>query len=100
MYKLLYLYRSCFFLLAAFKIIKALLPPKAVASMRFVSPKNIGEYITEDCQLKCWGGKDDYEFSFEPEKVKVNSPPTPPSSSDDEKSSNRKVCFYVKAFIY
>lgn len=63
----------CFVLLwgrhtAAFKIIKALMPPKAVASMRFVSSKNITDYVTPDNLLTCWGGTDEYQFEFEPEQ--------------------------------
>lgn len=54
---------------AAFNIIKALLPPKAVASMRFVNQKNLHEYITKENMLTCWGGTDDYEFKFVPEKI-------------------------------
>lgn len=53
---------------AAFNIIKSLLPPKAVASLRFVNSKNLNDYITEDNMLKCWGGTDDHHFKFEPEK--------------------------------
>lgn len=45
-----------------------MLPPKAVASLRFVNSKNLHEYITEESMLCCWGGKDDYKFRFSPEK--------------------------------
>lgn len=57
-----------FLIPAAFRIIKALLPPKAVAVMKFVNSKNLHEYVTEENQLTCWGGKDDYTFKFIPEK--------------------------------
>lgn len=53
---------------AAFNIIKALLPPKAVAALRFVNAKNLNEYITEENMLTCWGGNDDYQFKFIPEQ--------------------------------
>lgn len=55
---------------AAFNIIKALLPPKAVAALRFVNAKNLNEYINEENMLTSWGGKDDYQFKFSPEKLK------------------------------
>lgn len=45
------------------------MPPKAVASMRFVTQKNVHEYITKENMLTCWGGEDDYEFKFIPEKT-------------------------------
>lgn len=49
---------------AAFKIIKGLLPPKAVARMKFVNSKSMKEFISEDNMLKAWGGTDDYVFHF------------------------------------
>lgn len=44
------------------------MPPKAVAALRFVNSKTIGDYITEENMLTSWGGQDDYEFKFEPQK--------------------------------
>ncbi|XP_055377202.1 motile sperm domain-containing protein 2-like isoform X4 [Condylostylus longicornis] len=52
---------------AAFKIIKGLLPPKAVAKMKFLNTKNIKEYIPDSHCLKIWGGNVDYEFKLIPE---------------------------------
>jgi hypothetical protein len=49
-------------------LIKKLLPPKAVARLRFLSPKTIGDYVDPDNQLKCWGGNNDYVFKFVPER--------------------------------
>lgn len=70
---LLIFFRVCIrFILAAFNIIKALLPPKAVASLRFVNAKNLSEYISEENMLTCWGGKDDYHYKFEPSKIHAN----------------------------
>lgn len=54
---------------AGIKIIKSLLPPKAVSSMKFIDRKSIGEYISSECMLTSWGGTDDYTFKFEPEAV-------------------------------
>lgn len=45
------------------------MPPKAVAALRFVNAKNLNEYINEDNMLASWGGKDDYQFKFIPEKI-------------------------------
>ncbi|XP_031618036.1 motile sperm domain-containing protein 2-like [Contarinia nasturtii] len=64
-----FVYELPWILNAAFNIIKALLPAKAVASLRFVNSKNLGEYMTEENMLTCWGGKDDYHFKFEPSKL-------------------------------
>lgn len=44
------------------------MPPKAVGYMRFVNIKTVSDYIPVENLLTCWGGKDDYEFKFEPEK--------------------------------
>lgn len=48
------------------------MPPKAVASLRFVTSKNVTDYISEDNLLTCWGGTDRYEFEFEPEQTITN----------------------------
>lgn len=72
--------------LAGIKIIKSLLPPKAVSSMKFVDSKNIREYISTDCMLTSWGGTDDYAFQFEPENA-VSTP-----------ELNKQVCFNSEKF--
>ncbi|KAG4071043.1 hypothetical protein HA402_001480 [Bradysia odoriphaga] len=54
---------------AGIKIIKSLLPPKAVSTMKFIDSKNIGEYISSECMMRSWGGLDDYTFHFEPEAL-------------------------------
>lgn len=46
---------------------KKLLPKKAVEILKFVSAKNIREYIDEDNMPVDWGGRDDYVFKFESE---------------------------------
>lgn len=56
---------------AAFKIVKSLLPPKAVAKMKFVNQKTISDYVDESNALSCWGGKDNYVYSFVPENRKA-----------------------------
>lgn len=44
------------------------MPPKAVASMRFVTIKSVIDYVSTDNLLTSWGGTDDYQFDFEPEQ--------------------------------
>ncbi|KAL5291363.1 MOSPD2 family protein [Megaselia abdita] len=58
---------------AAFKIIKGLLPPKAVEIMKFLNTKTIKECVDADNSLKAWGGNDDYTFKFVPEKRMENN---------------------------
>jgi len=70
--------------LAAFKVIKALLPPKAVEILKMISKKDIGQYITKDKSLAIWGGEDNYEFSFVPEAKQVTSKPLAANAGDDE----------------
>lgn len=52
---------------AAFKIVKTLLPAKAIECMKFVNKDNIKNFVPLDQALKSWGGTDDYEFEFIPE---------------------------------
>lgn len=68
---------------AAFKIIKALLPPKAVAALRFVNAKNLSDYMTKDNMLASWGGSDDYEYSFVPETRPAGAAQHEPSNNND-----------------
>lgn len=79
---------------AAFNIIKALLPPKAVQSLRFVTSKNLNEYITEENMLTCWGGKDDYQYKFEPEQLTQTDLIETKDENDNTTytSFNKKVC--------
>lgn len=57
-----------FLIVAAFKIIKSWLPAKAVQKIKFVNKTNLKDYIEPDQALKCWGGLDDYTFTFVPEQ--------------------------------
>lgn len=61
----------CVRILAAFKIVKNLLPEKAIEILRVISKKNINEYVERSCCLRSWGGTDNYEFQFVPEKRKA-----------------------------
>ncbi|XP_050742801.1 motile sperm domain-containing protein 2 isoform X2 [Drosophila biarmipes] len=77
-------YELAWVLNAAFKVIKALLPPKAVEILKMISKKDIGQYITKDNCLASWGGEDNYEFSFVPEAKQVTSKPLAANAGDDE----------------
>lgn len=46
----------------AWKIIKSLLPPPAVARIKFVTKSNIKELISKDQLPITWGGEDTWEF--------------------------------------
>lgn len=52
---------------ATFQIIKKLLPKQAVDRLKFISKKNVRQFIDEENMPHEWGGKDDYVFTFEPE---------------------------------
>ncbi|XP_069671502.1 motile sperm domain-containing protein 2-like [Periplaneta americana] len=71
---------------AAFKIIKSWLPAKAVQKIKFVNKSNLKDYVEPDQALKCWGGLDDYTFTFVPEQRAV----VPNDRLDDSK---KKVHF-------
>lgn len=76
---------------AAFKIIKALLPPKAVAALRFVNSKSLGEYITKENMLTCWGGTDDYQYQFEDERSIANDTIITTDQNDNTIDQPKKV---------
>lgn len=57
-----------FLIVAAFKIIKSWLPAKAVQKIKFVNKTNLKDFVEPDQALKCWGGLDDYTFTFVPEQ--------------------------------
>lgn len=76
------------FIPAAFKIIKSWLPEKALLIIKFIKKGGIDEYVPLDQALTCWGGNNDYTFTFVPEnqengEIVQNVP-----------STNRKVRMY------
>ncbi|SPP77512.1 blast:Motile sperm domain-containing protein 2 [Drosophila guanche] len=80
---------------AAFKVIKALLPPKAVEILKMISKKDIGQYILKDSCLASWGGSDNYEYSFVAETKRVEAS-KPVTSTDDDQlvlGGDKKVHF-------
>lgn len=52
---------------AAFKVVKSLLPAKAVSKMKFVTKDNLKDLVAPEQALVCWGGKSEYVFEFIPE---------------------------------
>lgn len=56
------------FILAAFKIVKQLIPPKTAKFLRFVNETTIQDYVDGDKLPIHLGGTDTYEFKFEPAK--------------------------------
>lgn len=52
---------------AAFKVIKQLLPAKAVSKMKFLNKSTLNQYVSPDQALVCWGGRDDFQYRYEPE---------------------------------
>ncbi|XP_058458227.1 motile sperm domain-containing protein 2-like [Malaya genurostris] len=59
---------------ATFHIIKKLLPAKAVDRLKNINNKSIRDYVSEESLLVPWGGMDDYEFKFVPEKKNLQLP--------------------------
>ncbi|KAH8384291.1 hypothetical protein KR200_001825 [Drosophila serrata] len=85
-------YELAWILNAAFKVIKALLPPKAVEILKMISKKDINQYIPKDKCLTSWGGGDNYEFSFVPETRQASSKPVVAANAgEDEQFGDRKV---------
>ncbi|XP_034659088.1 motile sperm domain-containing protein 2 isoform X2 [Drosophila subobscura] len=84
---------------AAFKVIKALLPPKAVEILKMISKKDIGQYILKDSCLASWGGSDNYEYSFVAETKRVEAS-KPVASTDDDQlvlGGDKKFQFMFRA---
>lgn len=65
-----------------------MLPANAVEILKLVDTKSLKEYIDEDNMLKCWGGKDDYVYSFDLENF-AEAKPAPQTPS----ITNKKVNF-------
>ncbi|XP_013189019.2 motile sperm domain-containing protein 2-like [Amyelois transitella] len=61
------IYQMPWVLSAAFKVVKSLLPAKAVEKMKFCSKDNLKDVVPPEQALTCWGGKDSYKFEFVPE---------------------------------
>lgn len=70
--------------LAAFKVIKTLLPPKAVEILKMISKKDVTQYVPKDNCLVSWGGSDSYEFQFVPEPKRALAKPKAANAGDDD----------------
>ncbi|XP_043071478.1 motile sperm domain-containing protein 2 isoform X2 [Drosophila grimshawi] len=69
---------------AAFRVIKALLPPKAVEILKMISKKDVTQYVPPDKCPVMWGGHDDYEFQFVPESKSVPPKSMAANAGDDD----------------
>ncbi|XP_065359809.1 motile sperm domain-containing protein 2-like [Calliphora vicina] len=93
---------------AAFKIVKALLPEKAVEILKVIKKKDINQYIDKDNCLASWGGNDDYQFSFVPEKRIAAAPAngklpngSAPAVNDDLNNNiNDKKVHFAKSSLH
>lgn len=56
--------------------------------IKFIKKGGIEEFVPADMALKCWGGLDDYTYSFVPE---IQEAPT--SNGINTSGSSRKVSF-------
>jgi len=54
---------------AAFKVIKAWLPPAAVKKIKFLTKSNMNEYVNDDNRLEEWGGTDPWQYQWEGENM-------------------------------
>lgn len=84
---------NIFFYVAAFKIIKSLLPEKAIEKLKIVKKPGLKDWVPIEQQLECWGGTDPYVFSFVPE----NKPSVNQQTTDTGVSNNKKVFLFYKA---
>ncbi|KAH8366240.1 hypothetical protein KR093_010870, partial [Drosophila rubida] len=88
---------------AAFKVIKALLPPKAVEILKMISKKDITQYVSKDNSLVSWGGTDNYEYSFVPPPESKEAPKVVAANAGDAEQPpldyDKKVHF-AKMVLY
>ncbi|XP_075989747.1 motile sperm domain-containing protein 2-like [Anticarsia gemmatalis] len=76
------IYQMPWVLSAAFKVVKTLLPAKAVEKMKFVTKDTLKDIVAPEQALAVWGGKDNYVFEFIPE-----------SKTNSEHTTSKKVTF-------
>ncbi|CAG9855784.1 unnamed protein product [Phyllotreta striolata] len=73
-------------LTAAFKVVKSWLPEKAVEKIKFVSKKDLSNFVPAEHILKSWGGSNPFVFSFIPES-------SPETEKEKVTTNNKKVHF-------
>jgi len=69
---------------AAFKMIKAWLPPAAVKKIKFLTLSNMNEYVNDENRLEEWGGTDTWQYSWVPESA---------TTEDSKDEVKKKVTF-------
>ncbi|KAM3955239.1 motile sperm domain-containing protein 2 [Aphomia sociella] len=82
------IYQMPWVLSAAFKVVKSLLPAKAVERMKFVTKDTLKDIVPPELALSCWGGKDNYTFEFVPEN-RSSSEHTPKKVTFAEQGDNQ-----------
>ncbi|KAK2576563.1 hypothetical protein KPH14_005236 [Odynerus spinipes] len=72
---------------AAFKLIKSWLPAKAIPKIKFVTKSTLKDFVDPNDILKCWGGTNDYTFTF------VSEERASTENAINDKLDNKKVHF-------
>lgn len=72
---------------AAFIMIKSWLPAKAISKIKFVTKSTLKDIVDPNYILKCWGGTNDYTFTF------VSEEKTSTENAITHKLDNNKVHF-------
>ncbi|XP_045541190.1 motile sperm domain-containing protein 2-like [Papilio machaon] len=62
------IYQMPWIMTAGYRIVKGLLPARAIERLRVINKDKIKDFIPLNQALKCYGGTDDYEFQFVPER--------------------------------
>ena len=62
-------YEMPWILNAAWKVIRSLLPPPAVARIKFVSKATVKQVVAEHELLVEWGGQDAWQYNWQPEQL-------------------------------
>jgi len=75
---------------AAWKIVKNMMPSKAVSFVKFVGRSDLKDLVPPSEQLVEWGGEKSYHFVFEPEFLPAAGPTTINGQFDD---ARKKVTF-------
>ncbi|XP_013163394.1 PREDICTED: motile sperm domain-containing protein 2-like [Papilio xuthus] len=66
------IYQMPWIMSAGYRIVKGLLPARAVERLRVINKEKMKDIIPLNQALKCYGGTDSYEFEFVPERNNGN----------------------------
>lgn len=66
------IYQMPWIMTAGYRVVKGLLPARAIERLRVINKDKIKDLIPINQALKCYGGTDDYEFEFIPERNSGN----------------------------